>query len=80
MRERRHDFIDLSSDQLDEIIRPVFPVLQIVSAELIRNGLVNANYKLSVSGHETPFLLRIYVRDPAACPREAKILGLAGTI
>jgi len=75
--QRRCETIILDRSTLNEMIQPVLPGQSVEDFELMAEGLINSNYKISVTGskHKT-FLIRVYARDPDACPREAEILSL----
>lgn len=74
--ERRYDFVALEADQLNAFLFPVFSDKRVTSVELLTSGLVNTNYKIRVAGFDEAFVLRFYVRDPAACSRDRAIFEL----
>lgn len=61
-----------------EFIKKVFTNISsktIVSSNLIKEGLINTNFKIDLEDNKDSYLLRVYTR-PEACPIEAKILDL----
>lgn len=75
-RLRRHDFVDLDGSTITAMLQPVFPGSEVVSAALLTDGYVNTNYRVWVSGVEEAVVLRVYVRDAAACRKDLDIYSL----
>lgn len=74
--ERRHALVPLRADEIEAMLRPLFPAGRLLSATVLVGGLINTNYRLTVRGFERPLVLRVYVGDAAACAREEAILRL----
>ena len=55
---------------LNALIQPAFPGGQVQEATPALGGLSNTNYRLTVSGRETPVGLRIYVTRPESARLE----------
>ncbi|HEY5004557.1 MAG TPA: phosphotransferase [Ktedonobacteraceae bacterium] len=73
---RRHDFALLDDITLNAMLQPVFPGKRVVEAELLTAGLCNTNYKIKVSDLADTFVLRLYIRDRAACQKDYDIFSL----
>jgi aminoglycoside phosphotransferase (APT) family kinase protein len=73
---RRFDIVELSEPELTAMIQPVFAGQRVESAELLTGGVINTNYKVTVSAKPTPYVVRVYARDADAVEREAKITDL----
>lgn len=73
---RRFDIVELSEPELTAMIQPVFAGQRVESAELLTGGVINTNYKVTVSAQPTPYVVRVYARDENAVEREAKITDL----
>jgi Ser/Thr protein kinase RdoA (MazF antagonist) len=57
------------------------PGRAIISAEPLATGCVNTNYRIELEGAPSPVVLRLYLRDMAACAREERLLRLvAGAV
>lgn len=74
--ERRHAFVSVDTSMLNSMLQPAFPGKQVTSAQLLTEGYCNTNYKITVSGFAEAFVLRLYVRDHAACQKEVDIFNL----
>jgi aminoglycoside phosphotransferase (APT) family kinase protein len=74
--QRRHAFVSLDTATITHLLQPAFPGQRLVSAEVMSGGLINTNYKIHVSGLAEPYVLRIYMRDHAACQKERDIFQL----
>ncbi len=73
---RRHDFVLLNEATLNAMLQPVFPGKRVVEVELLTAGLCNTNYKIRVSDLADTFVLRLYIRDRAACQKDYDIFNL----
>ena len=73
---RRHDFVTIDEQTLTTMLQPLFPGKQVIEAELLTAGLCNTNYKIKVSGLADAFVLRLYIRDRAACQKDYDIFNL----
>ncbi len=76
MANRRCQLIILDQTSLTEMIQPCFPGQSVVDFQLMKEGLINTNYKVQLSNYTNPLLVRIYARDPHACQRETDIISL----
>ena len=72
---RRHNFIELNKPTLTAMLQPVFPGKQVVEVELLTSGLCNTNYKIKVSDLADIFVLRLYIRNRAACQKDYDIFN-----
>jgi aminoglycoside phosphotransferase (APT) family kinase protein len=72
--ERSFPRIEISGGFIKKIFKKLFPK-SIVSYNLIKEGLINTNFKIDLEDSKDSYLLRVYTR-PEACPIEAKILDL----
>jgi len=59
-----------------KMVRQAFPHKKLLSYEEIAGGCANLNIKIHVEDHATPFMLRIYLRDPEAASREKNLGAL----
>lgn len=73
---RRHDFVTLEDGRIADLLQPVFPGKSVVSAQLLTEGHCNTNYKIQISGLDDAFVLRLYIRDRAACQKDRDIFNL----
>src|SRR5258708_617604 len=73
---RRHEFVGLDVATLTTMVQPIFPGKKVVAAQLLTEGFVNTNYKIMLSGFDTPFVLRLYVHDSAACQKDIDLFNL----
>lgn len=74
--QRRHDFIMLDEATLNMLLQPAFPGKSVTSVELLTSGLCNTNYKIRIADKEDAFVLRLYVRDRAACQKDHDLFNL----
>src|SRR6266536_2310917 len=74
--QRRYDFVALDEATLNAMLQPAFPGKSVTAAELLTSGLRNTNYKVRLSGMEDTFVLRLYVRDRAACQKDYDLFNL----
>lgn len=74
--ERRHPLISLDTPTLTAMLQPIFPGKRLASAQVLTEGYVNTNYKITVDGIDEAFVLRLYVRDRAACQKDVDIFNL----
>ena len=74
--KRRHDFLMLDEATLNAMLQPAFPGKRVTSAELLTSGLCNTNYKIRLSGLDDAFVLRLYIRDRAACQKDYDLFNL----
>lgn len=73
---RRYDFALLDETTLNAMLQPVFPGKRFVEAELLTAGLCNTNYRIRVSDLADSFVLRLYIRDRAACQKDYDIFNM----
>jgi aminoglycoside phosphotransferase (APT) family kinase protein len=74
---RRYALLELDTEILTRLLEPVARGHAIVLAEPIPGGLVNTNYRVTLSGWEDTLIVRLYTRDRAACRLELDIYQLA---
>jgi Ser/Thr protein kinase RdoA (MazF antagonist) len=60
-------------EMIDAILTLAFPKQKIHSQELISGGCANLNYRIRLTTHENPKILRIYLRDQEAAYCEQKL-------
>ena len=72
--ERSFPRREISREFIEEVFTKISPK-PIVSSNLIKEGLINTNYKIDLEDSKDSYLLRVYTRLEA-CPIEAKILDL----
>src|SRR4051794_6948837 len=65
--------LELSPEQLNQLIAPAFPGRSSAQHALLSTGLANTNVRFRLHGDATEYVLRLYTRDRAAAQRE---LGL----
>ncbi len=75
--ERRQAHLALDPATLAALLRPVLPGHRLVAVEPLAGGLVNTNYKVTLSGLAEPVVVRVYARDLSACRKEDDIFRLA---
>jgi aminoglycoside phosphotransferase (APT) family kinase protein len=84
MRERwgrAAEVIELTRDELTTLVQPAFPGQSVVASELTSGGLANTNFRLELSTHPEPIVLRLYTRNshtdtapmPEVANKEAKL-------
>jgi aminoglycoside phosphotransferase (APT) family kinase protein len=59
--------------QIPRILERAFPGRPLRSIEAITGGVINGMYRIQIEGIDEPFVLRIYIRDPAACRKEVDL-------
>jgi aminoglycoside phosphotransferase (APT) family kinase protein len=74
--EHRSPLVEIRPDALDRMLTSAFPRHTANAISLLAGGLANANYRIALSGTAAPVVLRVYLRDPSACDREAALLRL----
>src|SRR5262245_30092949 len=67
---RATDTLALTNEELDEFIKPAFPLKKVVACRHTQGGLANTNFQLRLSESEHPLLLRILTRDPEQAHKE----------
>lgn len=77
--ERRNALVAISPEILTTLLHPVFPGHTLISAELLTEGFCNTNYKVQMSDMHEAFVLRLYIRDKAACQKDVDIYNLVHT-
>jgi len=73
--QRGAEFLVLDFRTLNALIQPAFPGRQVEDARPVEGGLSNTNYRLMISGRESPVRLRIFVTRPESAPLEAVLGG-----
>lgn len=66
--------VEVSLEELNQLIRPAFPSQEIRDHAVIATGLANTNVRFRVRGDETEYVLRLHTRDPLAAGRERAIM------
>lgn len=74
--QRRHEFLTFDLPTIAAMLHPIVPPARVEHAQPLTEGFINTNYKVTVSGFDTPLVLRVYARDRAACRKEAEITRL----
>ncbi|HZS09980.1 MAG TPA: phosphotransferase [Blastocatellia bacterium] len=64
------------SDAVARLLGAVFGARRVAGIQMLSEGLCNFNYKVDLDSGAESVLLRIYGRDPDACRKEARLLGL----
>lgn len=67
--ERRSSPFSLDIPTAEKLLQPVTHH-KIAQLTLCTEGLANTSYQVTFSSHHPPVILRIYLREPAACQRE----------
>src|SRR5579862_1576989 len=75
---RTYDFVALSAEQVASMLQPAFPGKHITSTQLLTAGHCNTNYKITLTGLNEAFVLRLYTRDRLACQKDVDIFQLVG--
>jgi aminoglycoside phosphotransferase (APT) family kinase protein len=71
--QRGADFLDLDIASLTALVQPAFPGQEVTEAVPARGGLSNTNYRLTVSGRQSPLRLRIFRTRPQSSRLEAAL-------
>jgi aminoglycoside phosphotransferase (APT) family kinase protein len=72
--------LELSRDQLNELIEPAFPGQSIAELDVLAAGLANTNLRFRLHGTDASYVLRLHTRDHGAARRELAIMRrLAGS-
>ncbi len=56
--------------EIPRILERAFPGRTLRSIDAITGGVINGMYRIQIEDIREPFVLRIYLRDPAACRKE----------
>src|SRR4051812_27604490 len=81
MDTRRFPLLRFPQEEIERLVRISMPAAQLASAELVTMGGANTNYRITLKEERDPLALRIVVRDPASCAKEAHLLArLAGLV
>ncbi len=73
--QRGAEFLLLDIRTLYALVQPAFPGRQVEDARPVEGGLSNTNYRLIISGRESPVRLRIFVTRPESSRLEAVLGG-----
>jgi aminoglycoside phosphotransferase (APT) family kinase protein len=73
---RRYALLELDTETLARLLEPVAQGRTVVLAEPIPGGLVNTNYRVTLSGLQDTLIVRLYTRDLSACRLELDIYQL----
>jgi len=74
--EKTDQQLQISEHIIQEMVELALPEKKLTSHEVISGGCANLNIKINLFNEQTPFILRIYVRDKAAVYREQKLAQL----
>lgn len=74
--EKTSTIYSLPQGIIEEMVQLAFPNETLISHELIAGGCANLNIKFILKNKETPFILRIYLREKEAAYREQKLAVL----
>jgi aminoglycoside phosphotransferase (APT) family kinase protein len=74
---RRYALLTLDTETLARLLEPIASGHAILSAEAVGGGLVNTNYRVSLSGWADAIVVRLYTRELSACHLELDIFQLA---
>jgi len=62
--------VDLDLAELTQLIQPACPGAAVIERTPTEGGFANANYRLVLTGRTAPLLIRFFVRDAGAAPKE----------
>ena len=66
---------------LHRLLQSVFGAFRLKNVHPLSGGYRNANFKIQLEQHPTPYVLRIYEHDPSLCQKEIDLLRLvAGSV
>jgi aminoglycoside phosphotransferase (APT) family kinase protein len=71
--QRGAEFLVLDTTTLNALIEPAFPGRKVEDARPVDGGLSNTNYRLLISGRDSPVRLRIFVTRPESAALEAAL-------
>ncbi|MDN5212436.1 aminoglycoside phosphotransferase family protein [Fulvivirgaceae bacterium BMA12] len=74
--ERRNQIYPVNKALAQQLFDPFIPQKNITAITYLSGGLRNTNYKISVDGYKTPFVLRIYADEDESCKKELAIYKL----
>jgi aminoglycoside phosphotransferase (APT) family kinase protein len=70
---RPDNLVELEASVLTALIQPAFPHQVVVRSTPTAGGLANSNFRLDLSAHPEPVLLRLYTRATAAFESEPPV-------
>src|SRR5260370_21547840 len=77
---RRFPCVELSQSEIERLLAPYFPSVQVHEVAWLDGGLRNTNYRLQLSSYAEPVVLRLFSSQDelaaGACGREAALLHL----
>jgi aminoglycoside phosphotransferase (APT) family kinase protein len=68
--------LKLDAAALERLLKPAFGDHAVTAFTPLSGGLANTNYRVMLSGHAEPVVVRIFTREPAACAKETAITRL----
>lgn len=74
--EQAHTQSQISEATVSSMVAQAFPQAQLHAHKVLAGGCANLNIKIQLADTPTPFLLRIYKRDPQAALREEQLTAL----
>ncbi|MCM2998972.1 aminoglycoside phosphotransferase family protein [Paenibacillus cellulositrophicus] len=74
--ERTEQPLELSLEELNQIVAPAFPGREIISSRRIGVGLSNSNYKIQIEGDGRPYVLRFFRRGADIAGKEIALTRL----
>ena len=63
----------IAPQTIEKMVALAFPDEKLSSHEMISGGCANINSKITINGSETPYILRVYLRDKDAAYREQNL-------
>lgn len=67
--------LELSLDELQDLVEPAFPGASISEHEVLATGLANTNIRFRLRGRETVYVLRAHTREAKAALRERELMS-----
>lgn len=67
--------LELSLDQLQQLIEPAFPGASISEHEVLATGLANTNIRFRLRERQSAYVLRAHTRDAKAALRERELMN-----
>ncbi|HVZ33749.1 MAG TPA: aminoglycoside phosphotransferase family protein [Polyangiaceae bacterium] len=68
--------VELSAEQLADLIEPAFPGKAIAETSVLAHGLANTNLRFRLQGSADAYVLRLHTRERAAARRERALMNL----
>lgn len=74
--ERQSAYLELDQQALTKLVQPVFAGQHVLDASIMVGGFSNTIYKVQLSGHAEPIVVRLYTRDAASCEKDVVLFDL----